>query len=67
VREITSACGLSPGGRDNHFNSKDDLLYALVGHRRLRLERDVIAAQKLAAGNPASEFVASIGSTCVRT
>jgi len=60
VREITSACGLSPGALYNHFNSKDDLLYVLVGHRHLRLERDVIAAQKLAAGNPVSEFVAII-------
>ncbi len=61
VREITSACGLSPGALYNHFNSKDDLLYVLVGHRHLRLERDIIAAQKLAAGNPVSEFVAIIG------
>jgi AcrR family transcriptional regulator len=51
---------LSPGALYNHFNSKDDLLYVLVGHRHLRLERDVIAAQKLAAGNPVSEFVAII-------
>ena len=61
VREITSACGLSPGALYNHFNSKDDLLYVLVGHRHLRLEREIIAAQKLAAGNPASEFVAIVG------
>jgi len=60
VREITSACGLSPGALYNHFNSKDDLLYALVGHRHLRLERDIIAAQKLATGGPVSEFVAII-------
>jgi AcrR family transcriptional regulator len=61
VREITSACGLSPGALYNHFDSKDDLLYVLVGHRHLRLEKDIIAAQKLAAGNPVSEFVAIIG------
>jgi AcrR family transcriptional regulator len=61
VREITSACGLSPGALYNHFNSKDDLLYVLVGHRHLRLERDIIAAQRLVAGDPVSEFVAIIG------
>ena len=61
VREITSACGLSPGALYNHFNSKDDLLYVLVGHRHLRLERDIVAAQKLAAGDPVSEFVAIVG------
>jgi TetR/AcrR family transcriptional regulator, cholesterol catabolism regulator len=61
VREITSACGLSPGALYNHFNSKDDLLYVLVGHRHLRLEREIIAAQKLAAGDPVSEFVAIVG------
>jgi AcrR family transcriptional regulator len=60
VREITSACGLSPGALYNHFNSKDDLLYVLVGHRHLRLEREIIAAQKLAAGDPVSEFVAIV-------
>jgi AcrR family transcriptional regulator len=60
VREITSACGLSPGALYNHFNSKDDLLYVLVGHRHLRLESDVIAAQKLATGDPVSEFVAIV-------
>jgi TetR/AcrR family transcriptional regulator, cholesterol catabolism regulator len=61
VREITSACGLSPGALYNHFNSKDDLLYVLVGHRHLRLEREIIAAQKQAAGDPVSEFVAIVG------
>jgi AcrR family transcriptional regulator len=60
VREITSACGLSPGALYNHFTSKDELLYALVGHRHLRLERDVIAAQKLAVGDPIAEFIAIV-------
>jgi AcrR family transcriptional regulator len=60
VREITSACGLSPGALYNHFNSKDDLLYVLVGHRHLRLEREVIAAQKLVVGDPIAEFVAIV-------
>ena len=60
VREITSACGLSPGALYNHFTSKDELLYALVGHRHLRLERDVIAAQRSVVGDPIAEFVAIV-------
>jgi len=30
VREITSACGLTPGALYNHFASKEDLVYVLV-------------------------------------
>jgi TetR/AcrR family transcriptional regulator, cholesterol catabolism regulator len=60
VREITNACGLSPGALYNHFTSKDELLYALVGYRHLRLEGDVIAAQKLVVGDPIAEFVAIV-------
>jgi TetR/AcrR family transcriptional regulator, cholesterol catabolism regulator len=30
VREITAACGLTPGALYNHFASKDQLLYVLV-------------------------------------
>jgi len=60
VREITGACGLSPGALYNHFSSKDELLYVLVRHRHLRLEADVITAQRLAAGEPAAELVAIV-------
>jgi hypothetical protein len=38
VREITNACGLSPGAMYNHFTSKDELLYVLVQYRHARLE-----------------------------
>jgi oligopeptide/dipeptide ABC transporter ATP-binding protein len=30
VRQITEACGLTPGALYNHFDSKDQLLYVLV-------------------------------------
>ena len=30
VRDITSACGLTPGALYNHFESKDHLLYLVV-------------------------------------
>jgi TetR/AcrR family transcriptional regulator, cholesterol catabolism regulator len=37
VREITAACGLTPGALYNHFRSKDDLLFRLVMQRHLLL------------------------------
>jgi AcrR family transcriptional regulator len=60
VREITSACGLSPGAMYNHFSSKDELLYVLVLHRHRRLEDDVAEAQRLAAGDPTAELMAIV-------
>ena len=30
VRDITSACGLTPGALYNHFSSKEQLLYVLI-------------------------------------
>src|SRR5271155_1437576 len=66
VREITSACGLSPGALYNHFSSKDELLYVLVRHRHLRLERDLVDAQRAVAGDPRAELV-TIVQVYVRT
>jgi AcrR family transcriptional regulator len=43
VRDITSACGLSPGALYNHFASKDDMLWVLVGHGHESLERRIAA------------------------
>jgi AcrR family transcriptional regulator len=42
VRDLTRACGLTPGALYNHFASKDDLLYVLVrhGHHRMRARID---------------------------
>lgn len=37
VREITAACGLTPGALYNHFSSKEDLLFQLVMGRHLLL------------------------------
>jgi AcrR family transcriptional regulator len=39
VRDITRACGLTPGALYSHFASKDDVLYVLVRHGHERLER----------------------------
>ncbi len=49
VRDITRACGLSPGALYNHFASKDDLLFALVQHGHGALERRVAEALDAAA------------------
>lgn len=54
VRDLTRACGLTPGALYNHFASKDDLLYALVrhGHHRMRSRIDHALAD--AADDPTS-------------
>jgi AcrR family transcriptional regulator len=44
IRDITRACGLSPGALYNHFSSKDDLLYELVWHGHESLERRIADA-----------------------
>lgn len=38
IRDITTACGLSPGALYKHFASKDDLLDVLVRHGHTSLE-----------------------------
>lgn len=44
VRDLTRACGLTPGALYNHFASKDDLLYTVVDHGHLRVEQRLDAA-----------------------
>ena len=39
VREITGACGLTPGALYNHFSSKEHLLYVLVRDIHLQVDR----------------------------
>ncbi|HSR84930.1 MAG TPA: TetR/AcrR family transcriptional regulator [Streptosporangiaceae bacterium] len=46
VREITAACGLTPGALYNHFSSKEDLLYVLV--RDIHVQVDSAMALTLA-------------------
>jgi TetR/AcrR family transcriptional regulator, cholesterol catabolism regulator len=52
VRDITSACGLTPGALYNHFASKDDVLYALVEHGHTSLEQRIAAALQDVDGDP---------------
>ncbi len=41
VRQLTSAAGLSPGALYNHFESRDEMLFALVRTGHLRAQRDL--------------------------
>jgi AcrR family transcriptional regulator len=58
IRDITRACGLSPGALYNHFASKDDVLYVLVCHGHERLERRVATALGAAAPDPPAQLAA---------
>lgn len=56
VREITAACGLSPGALYNHFSSKDELLWWLVMHRHRLLEAALTDALAQAPPDPVSQL-----------
>jgi TetR/AcrR family transcriptional regulator, cholesterol catabolism regulator len=60
VRQITEACGLTPGALYNHFDSKDQLLYVVVRDIHLRLEKVLTAARETVAGDPVAELSAII-------
>lgn len=60
VRQITKACGQTPGALYNHFRSKEELLYVLVRDIHIRLETMVAAAQAQVAGDPAAELAAIV-------
>lgn len=60
VRQITEACGLTPGALYNHFESKDELLYVVVRDIHLRLESALTAAVAAAAGDPVAELGAIV-------
>jgi AcrR family transcriptional regulator len=57
MREITSACGLTPAAFYNHFQSKDDLLYFIIMDAFSDLERQVklaTAAERSSRGQLAA-------------
>lgn len=60
VREITAACGLTPGALYNHFSSKEELLFALVRGKHLLVEREVAAACAAAAADPVAQLSAIV-------
>jgi AcrR family transcriptional regulator len=61
VRQITEACGLTPGALYNHFDSKDQLLYVVVRDIHLRLESVLTAARAAVEGDPVAELSAIVG------
>ncbi len=61
VRDITRACGLSPGALYNHFGSKDDVLYALVCHGHGTLERRLHQAADAAGPTYRAQLAAFVG------
>jgi TetR/AcrR family transcriptional regulator, cholesterol catabolism regulator len=60
VRDITSACGLTPGALYNHFASKDQLLYILVRDVHLRVDDEMAAALARAGDRPACRLAAAV-------
>src|SRR5689334_12421893 len=56
VRDLTSACGLSPGALYNHFPSKDDLLFTIVRHGHERMRRRIDAAIAPVARDPVAAY-----------
>lgn len=60
VRDITAACGLTPGALYNHFSSKDDLLYLLVRdiHQQVADELGAVVAE--AGEDPSAQLAAAV-------
>lgn len=60
IRDITGACGLTPGALYNHFPSKDDLLFALVEERHHFVENAVSRALDGAGPEPVARLAAMV-------
>jgi TetR/AcrR family transcriptional regulator, cholesterol catabolism regulator len=60
VREITGACGLTPGALYNHFDSKDHLLYVLVRDIHLQVDRQMAATLADAGPDPAVQLASIV-------
>src|SRR5262249_546853 len=60
VRDITGACGLTPGALYNHFESKDHLLYLVVRDIHRQVD-DQLAVLIAAAGeHPVTQLTAAV-------
>jgi TetR/AcrR family transcriptional regulator, cholesterol catabolism regulator len=60
VREITAACGLTPGALYNHFASKDYLLYVLVRDIHLLVNEQMDEALAVAGTEPDYQLAAMV-------
>jgi AcrR family transcriptional regulator len=61
VRDLTKACGLSPGALYNHFPSRDDLLFTIVRHGHDRMQRRIGTALARADDDCESRLRAFVG------
>jgi AcrR family transcriptional regulator len=60
VRDITAACGMTPGALYNHFTSKDHLLYLLVRDIHQQANAQMAAALAAVGDEPAAQLVATV-------
>lgn len=60
VRDITSACGLTPGALYNHFESKDHLLYLVVRDIHRQVDDQLAALLAATDGGPAVRLTAAV-------
>jgi AcrR family transcriptional regulator len=60
VRDITSACGLTPGALYNHFSSKEQLLYVLIRDIHVLADLGLTAAIAGAEPAPSAQLAAAV-------
>jgi AcrR family transcriptional regulator len=60
VRDITSACGLTPGALYNHFSSKEQLLYVLIRDIHVLADQGLAAAIAGAEPAPSAQLSAAV-------
>lgn len=60
VRDITGACGLTPGALYNHFASKDHLLYLVVRDIHRQVGDQLAALLATTGDSPATQLTAAV-------
>jgi AcrR family transcriptional regulator len=60
VRDITSACGLTPGALYNHFESKDHLLYLVVRDIHRQVDDQLAALLAVTDDNPVTQLTVAV-------
>lgn len=60
VRDITAACGLTPGALYNHFESKDHLLYLVVRDIHRQVDDQLAALLAATETSPVSQLTAAV-------
>lgn len=60
VRDITAACGLTPGALYNHFESKDHLLYLVVRDIHRQVDDQLAALLAATDNSPVLQLTAAV-------